>query len=425
MLNKKSSDLISFFMENPCLYTNTKPNIKTTKHTRKIFEYLLEQLTRSDKYVRKLRGNLNPSISQIREISDIPKSAIFSHGSMPIKVEEYIHTHSVFCIKYQFAMFHRKIFIYFIATNHNDNNLNVYTEYVERIIMWLYILHIQSSEKCSEQLKIFIYFTEMDKWLPRPTHKLHILDQSNINTAYTYSCRKNNEIVIYRKEEWFKVFIHETFHSFGLDFSSNSDSVLTKEKILQLFNVNSDVNLFEAYTELWARIMNAVFTSYYLTIGTKRIGNIYINNKSLFIDKCEILIYLEKIYSCFQMVKVLDYMSVNYEDIIHMDHHSSISIKLKYREKTNVLAYYVITNILIFYYQDFFLWLNKNNTNNSLFQSKQEVSYQLKLCAFIQSHYNMPDFIASIRCSEKTLTQLNNKQFNLRNNLRMTLCELE
>jgi len=420
MLNKKSIELITYFMENHCLYTNTTTNIKTTKHTRKIFEYLLEQLTRADKYVRKMRDTLNPSISQIREISDIPKSAIFANGSMPIKVQEYIHTHSVFCIKYQFAMFHRKIYIYFIATNHS--NLNVYTEYVERIIMWLYILQLHSSEKCSEQLKIFIYFTGMEKWLPRPTHKQPILDESNVNTAYTYSCRKNNDIVIYRKEEWFKVFIHETFHSFGLDFSSN-DNILTRDKILQLFNVNSIVNLFEAYTELWARIMNAIFTSYYLTIGNKRIGNIYIDNKSVFIDKCEMFIYLEKIYSCFQMVKVLDYMSVKYEDIICFDHLSSYSIKMKYRENTNVLAYYIITNILIFYYQDFFLWLQTNN--KSLFQAKQDVSYQLKLCRFIQSHYNLADFIRGIRCMEKSLMQLNKKHINIRNNLRMTLCELE
>jgi hypothetical protein len=62
--------------------------------------------------------------------------------------------------------------------------------------------------------------------------------------------------------------MHETFHNFALDFSDmNSQSTICKERILSIFPVNSNVNLYEAYTEFWAEFMNALFCSYYLTMN--------------------------------------------------------------------------------------------------------------------------------------------------------------
>jgi len=419
MLNKTSTELITFFIENKCL-----SKIKTTKYTRTLLITLLSLLTKADEYVRTIRGSaeFQPAIFKIKHMNDIPKSTIFSQGTTPKHIEDHIHSHSMYYIKYQFSLFQRKINIYFIVQDHFK--INVYNEYAERILMWLHILHTHSSVSCSSKLNVIIYFTRMEKLLPRPSDKTHILDENNINTAYTYSCRINNDIVIYRKEEWFKVFIHETFHSFGLDFSGK-DTYITKERMLQIFNVNSQVNLFEAYTEFWARIINAAFTGYYITLGTKRIGNVYIDKTQtpIFIGKCEMLIYLEQLYSCFQMVKILNYMKIEYDDIIDFSRHSSV--KMKYRENTNVLSYYVIANVLMYNCQSFLLWCKNNN--DSLFQSKYSSSYQINLCNFINFHYNHPDFIRGIHCIRNSFIQLKqeHRHVNLRNNLRMTICELE
>ena len=48
---------------------------------------------------------------------------------------------------------------------------------------------------------------------------MKVLDQDNCNTAVTYACAIKGECLIYRKEEWFKVLIHETMHALCLDFS--------------------------------------------------------------------------------------------------------------------------------------------------------------------------------------------------------------
>jgi hypothetical protein len=275
------------------------------------------------------------------------------------------------------------------------------------MLMWLYILQKNISNKCSKTLTIYLYFTKLKKQLP--INKNVILDYSNVNTAFTFSCRYNNEIVIYRKEEWFKVFIHETFHSFGLDFS-NMDIKFSSMKILEFFNVVSEVNLFEAYTEIWARIIHSMIVSYF---HSKREKTQYITFLSFFI-------YLEQIYSIFQMNKVLKFMNLDYKEIIY---NPNKNIHLKYKEKTNVLSYYVITCNLLIYYQDFIKWCKINN-NGSFFLFLQTNENQMSLCNFIKDHYKRKDYLKLIECIEKLMKE---REYNifLKNNLRMTLIELQ
>ena len=78
------------------------------------------------------------------------------------------------------------------------------------------MLHQYASSECVSKINIVIYLTPFKKVLP--DNSIAILDVENANSAVTLACHNPGEIIIYRKEEWFKVFIHETFHSFGLDF---------------------------------------------------------------------------------------------------------------------------------------------------------------------------------------------------------------
>ena len=65
-------------------------------------------------------------------------------------------------------------------------------------------------------MNIYIFLTDLKKKLPE--HTGQEIGKINVNTGFTMTCRPKSNIVIYRKEEWFKVLIHETFHNFGLDF---------------------------------------------------------------------------------------------------------------------------------------------------------------------------------------------------------------
>ena len=95
-------------------------------------------------------------------------------------------------------------------------------------------------------------------------------------------------LLIYRKEEWFKVLIHELFHVLGLDFSvinyDNNKEILRKH----FNNINSDLLISEAYCELWATILNSCFLLFFKLIKkkvTREKDKIYKTSFSPLIDK--------------------------------------------------------------------------------------------------------------------------------------------
>lgn len=292
-----------------------------------------------------------------------------------------------------------------------------YNKYVDSIIMWLYILNEYSSKQCSNTLIIYIYFTSLNKSLP--SSHIHILDEVNVNTAFTITCQKESEIVIFRKEEWFKVFIHETFHNFGLDFSDMNTNDSTKH-ILTLFPVHSQVNLYESYTEFWAEMINALFCSFF-SLKDKTDIDMFLSNSEFFIN-------FERLYSFFQLIKVLHFMGLTYNDLYSKDPHSKILRETMYKEKTNVLSYYVIKAILINNYQDFLFWCKTHNL--SLLQFKKTLTNQKEYCKFIEKKYKTKNMLELVNTTEKFFKQVQtktttsiNKKFIL-SNLRMSICEL-
>ena len=128
--------------------------------------------------------------------------------------------------------------------------------------MWLHMVSLKSS--CVESLNIYIYLTPFKKELPE--NKSEVIGPIHANTGYTYRCEKKNEIVIYRQEEWFKVFIHETMHTFGNDFETDFDhDHIDNAFIKKIFSLPQDIEIrmSETYSELWARIMNVAFQTYF------------------------------------------------------------------------------------------------------------------------------------------------------------------
>jgi hypothetical protein len=201
-------------------------------------------------------------------------------------------------------------------------------------------------------------------------------------------------------------------HNFNLDFSLMNDDY--KIKILKLFNVNSDVNLYESYVEFWARILNCCFISF---LSSKNLNN--------FILKTKQLINNEIYYSTFQLVKVLNYMNLNYYELCH----NKNKTKQNYSEETNILSYYIITTILINNYEDFLFWCNENNS--SLYNFKKTIKNINNFCNFIKIYYLQENLLNNISKCENiffSLTKKINKNSSINfilNNLRMTIYELQ
>ena len=418
-LTNDSNHLMSFFIENNCLLP-----LKLTKKTETILEKLYNEIKNGVSYISELKSKNGNSfyklkvVETITNINQIPKPETFSPNSFPPEIRKHIDENSMGTLKYSFNLFGRNIEIIFILEMLDDPMwIEKYNKYVDYMLVWLYIVDINSSRDCVNHLKIYIYHTSLLKMIPNTN--IEILNENHVNTAFTTTCPSNSEIVVFRKEEWFKVFMHETFHNFGLDFS-DMNLLSCNEKILDIFPVNSDVNLYESYTECWARIMNCLFCSF-INMKNKNDVNDFLSNAQFFIG-------IERIFAFFQIVKILNFMGLTYKDLYGKSVISDNLRKTLYREDTNVLSYYVITLILLNNYQDFVLWCNTNNI--SLLQFKKTNKNLDKYCSFIEKKYKTKSLLEGIECTEELYIKIlkshkkNKKMLLLLKNLRMTICEL-
>jgi hypothetical protein len=414
-LTKKSKELMLFFTKN-----NHINKIKQTKRTDSIITELYRDIYEAYKYLQNLKqkGNyFNITTKKISSASQITKPKIFNSNSFPEEIRKQIDELSMSEICYTFSLYGRNIKLYFVVEEDNvEFKLDAFNKYVDNVILWLYILNQYASKQCANNLVVFFYFTSHEKKVPNSN--IYVLNEINVNTAFTTTCPKDSEIIVFRREEWFKVFIHETFHNFGLDFS-DMDNSISKNCILNIFKVNSDVNLYESYTEFWAEIMNALFCSFF-ALKDK-------NNIQEFLSNSEFFINFERTYSFFQLVKTLNFMGLTYKDLYSNTEHSRVLRENLYKEKTNVLSYYVIKTILINNYQGFLEWCKYHNF--SLLQFKKTLANQREICKFIEKNYKTKSMISGVLETQRFFNIIQNQKKNINlqyilSNLRMSICEL-
>jgi len=450
-LSHSSELLLSFFKNKRCI-----PKIKFNDKTIQIVKILFDDICDAEKYLHSIKhtrdGNLYKKTTQhIRSKNDLPKLKNFRSDVFTKEVQYHIESTMSHIIKYSLALFNRQINIYFIIEKNDLHKLDKrdqYDEYVHCILLWTYILNKYSSIHCSKEWNVYFYLTSLEKQLPNKNIHLdnNILNYNHINTGFTTTCPQFSEIVIFRKEEWFKVFVHESFHNFALDFSDMNVTELNNA-ILSIFPIQSKVNLYEAYTEFWAETINVVFCSYFNR-------NVERNNNGVdfhqFISNVEILIHFERIYSFFQLNKVLNYMGLTYKNLYSKDKNSQVLRETLYKENTNIFAYYVIKGILMHNYNGFMTWCFINNDKSKIIQFVKTNQNLYSFYSFIQKNYKTITFENNVDCMEKymlkwqkifyTLSsgEKNKKNYQktypkimhkniyyLLNNMKMCICELE
>jgi hypothetical protein len=418
-LSKKSIVLMSFFTDNKFIMHSHQ-----TRKTQSIITEIYNDIINAYKYINTLKKTYgtklyNINLKQIHSAAQIKKPKNFASNSFPEGIRNHIDKLAAYELTYSFSLFDKEIRIFFILENQNvEQEMKVYTKYVDSIVMWLYILNKYASKFCAKKLDIYLYFTALNKYLP--STDAHVLDENHANTAFTTTCPVESEIVIFRKEEWFKVLIHETFHNFGLDFSGMNTDKCTSD-ILKIFPVDSEVNLYESYAEFWAEIMNALFCSFF-KLKNK-------NNIDEFLENSEYFINFERTHSFFQLVKTLHYMGLQYETLFKKDKQNSLRRETLYKEKTSILAYYIIKTILMNNYQGFLDWCQTNNYE--LYDFKKTQPNIDKFCAFIKKNYKSNDMIDNVERMEyfyidnKHNSREKKEKYNfIMNNMRMSICEL-
>lgn len=427
-LTQNSKKLMAFFLKHNCL----KGNECLTRGSQTILKRFYKEIHKANKVVEELleREGYRLVIERIRNIQEIPKPKLFNASSFPEEVRTHIDETSTFCFSYTFSLFNREIKVKFIVEEANAELLiAIYNDYVKKLLVWFSFINNYTVRQCSKRLTVYVYFTSLKKVLPESN--IHVLEEKNVNTAFTYTCREDSEIVVFRKEEWLKVLMHETMHNFALDFS-DMNYTLVDQKIFGLFPVATRGNSFEAYTEFWAEILNASLCSYYMMSGLEK------HPENEFVKNFEFFMQFEKVFGIFQMVKALKFMGLKYQDLYSNDEESHLMRSAFYKEKTNVLSYYVIRVILLSNWQGFLNWCKIHNGSSHLVQFKKTPQNMAFFFEFIEENYDKKELLANVSQMEKLIANLKKnkkigkssssvikKEFDfIANNMRMSICEL-
>jgi hypothetical protein len=442
--------------------SNHSKNTRQTEVTQKI-QNLYDEV---DAEFNNFKSNLSSpcfkhKMTRLERNNPVLRSSLFKSIYVPSKIAEYIKENARYLIEYNCDLGNGKTvkvkFILFDSCRYELNNIRkkgatYFKHCVLKIYIWLKVLSKYSDVECGKNLECFFYFTPFKRKLPSdsdsesPSNMYHysepvgggdggVIGASHVNGGLSNICQADGHIIVYRKEEWFKVFIHETMHNYGLDFAVLDDILMSNKKLQSIFSVQTDIKIFESYCETWARVMNVFFESYFevnrqsrslftpMSTRKKIINNIHKNHKQHFVsvsasvsvknktgfkDKKERFLNIfydniqhEAVFSIFQCVKILNYMGLDYNIISTCTDANYIIVKKLYKEQTNVFAYYVIVAILIANFNNFILWCIDNNTN--LFNFKKEPASVDDFIAFISKNYKNNDLLNMVVSMEKRL----------------------
>ena len=215
---------------------------------------------------------------------------------------------------------------------------------IRQMFLWLRVCQTYAKPTCARTLNIYIYPTPFTKNLPT-TSGTTPLSAEHVNTAFTYPCAVNGVLLVYREEEWFKVFLHETFHAYGFDIESRHAAALKSAMTVLFPGARSEFFVSEAYTETWARIINCAIQCNQASSGLVA-----------FYTNLEFCLQLERMFAIYQCQKVLNFMGLTYEQLCE-----SARPTTTYKEQTHVFSYYVLTAVWLNNYSGFLQWCKQHN----------------------------------------------------------------
>lgn len=374
--------------------------MKLTKNSEKIINYV-------------------KSIPNVDIIPILENNVIFTHILQKLYNFHFLTESTQHVIEYNrkqsnqdlYVAYNTKSYVHcysFIVTAQNGTNCTVQLFFdtrveqsflasiVKRIIVAIELISAYSKSSM-ERLDIEIIFTDFKKTLPK---KGTPLDTQHINSAFVTNCSPQKKMLIFRKEEWLKVFIHELLHAFNIDFSCDDQS--ENDTYLQsLFPLkNDDFRLYETYTELWALLIHCCFVAFYDAKDKKNIYSIF--------DSVKLLFSHESLFTRVQFHKIMNHYNLTLSDITNGSDH--------YNEKTHVLSYFIFKYFCILNINQFVKLCSSGNTKIS-FSLAEKNSKQ-----FIDFIYQ--SYMSLLNDDSSALDFMNKKNRFVSNTLRMSTYEM-
>lgn len=226
--------------------------------------------------------------------------------------------------------------------------------YVEFIMFFTrFIIYIFNKVKVLRKpLYVYLYLTDYKKEFPL-LDKFKTLKPENVNSGLKTTYHDKIEILIYRKEELFKVIIHELTHAFELDDISSISS--QEELIKNYFYKNTSLRIQESVTDTLACLYNIAIFSKILSIILKLPYN----------DIFEHVYFHEYYYIIRKAKQVLIYegYDINNDGI-------TVNKRHKKWENTHVISYYVLKAMNFYQINNFLNYISTKTPNYTIIKNE-------------------------------------------------------
>jgi len=331
--------------------------IKENSIMRNFLAYIYLQFSEFNKIINTL--NVSNSISLNTNVSEKIKAIIKDHLSTSKYVDPNITTYisnninNCKIISYENTINNKKFVFNFIT--YDKINITNLDNIVKNMLVFLQILikisknsNNETNECSKDGLNITFFLTpflkkmnisktETETKTEAKTEAKEILGVNNVNSGFNYTCLTSGLIFIYRKQEFFKVFVHEALHAYGIDTALQEDFSKNKNynKFIKLFasaNIHTtNVGINEAMTEFWTALLYLCVNSYQCS---KNLAN--------FIYNFERLYKLELAHALYQISKILHYNDLTYSSFTKNSNSNS-----KYRENSHIFSYFIVKTMML------------------------------------------------------------------------------
>ena len=220
---------------------------------------------------------------------------------VPYEANELWHTSATYSTEIPFT-----VNVYGVSKSDAVKYMRMYGD---KLAKWIFIM-IENKRPCIRELTLHWLLYDVPKRGRSSSSEMVI--KHMVNTGFTYRCKSNNTITLYRIEDAYKVFVHETMHSFGYDVML-LDSPSTSKLHYGVYTVD----MYEVCCEFFAR---------YVAIANNRVP--------------ESALKANVKWGLLQASKFLG--EKEFKDLLRGKTDS------EYKEETPAFSYYVATGILLY-----------------------------------------------------------------------------
>ena len=305
-------------------------------------------------------------LKNIMNLPDIFKSIYSSFVS--IKIQQVIEKdfHNICIYQFHHPQKDIPISIRLILINSDSSS---YYNYAKNLIRYILVL-LEYSKCYKTDIEVKIFLTKEKKHIS-PEYKCLGINEVNSGSTYRGDC---SSIVVWRKEEAFKVILHELCHCLSFDFEL-PDNIL--KKIIKLFSIpdNTEIRPYEAYVETWGEII-------YFSILAKDL-KLDINQ----------LLKKEVIFSCYQAAKILKHFGFKEWGEFYK---SNTRDSKDYCQKSSILSYYIIQASFMFNLELFLQWCQQHNGTQSINYHSNDIATDETFYQLIEQCCDNVDFQQTI-----------------------------